>query len=106
MRASELLGLACTGLKARADFRSVLTHYGLTPGRGVQFKICCPFHDDGKVLWYICAFAYSAAATAHHRRMVSQMTDDGFYKIFADRWENQLLVLTPVFAWVLSAAGS
>ena len=35
-------------IKARADFRTVLTHYGLTPGRGVQCKICCPFHDDAE----------------------------------------------------------
>lgn len=33
-------------IKARADFRAILAHYGLTPGRGVQFKILCPFHDD------------------------------------------------------------
>src|SRR5215208_2324532 len=35
-------------IKARADFRTVLAHYNLTPGRGAQFKICCPFHDDGE----------------------------------------------------------
>ncbi len=34
-------------LKARADFRLVLSHYGLTPvGEGNQVKIRCPFHDD------------------------------------------------------------
>ena len=33
-------------IKARADFRAILAHYGLKPGRGVQFKILCPFHDD------------------------------------------------------------
>lgn len=34
-------------LKARADFRSVLAHYGLTPvGHGDQAKIHCPFHED------------------------------------------------------------
>ena len=33
-------------IKARAEFRAVLSHYGLTPGGGGQFKICCPFHDD------------------------------------------------------------
>ena len=35
-------------IKAQADFVAVLTHYGLTPGRGAQFKICCPFHDDAE----------------------------------------------------------
>ena len=35
------------GLKARADFRAVLLHYGLTPvGSGDQAKVRCPFHDD------------------------------------------------------------
>lgn len=34
-------------LKARADFRTVLDHYGLAiVGRGDQAKIRCPFHDD------------------------------------------------------------
>ncbi len=34
-------------LKARADFRTVLRHYGITPvGSGEQIKILCPFHDD------------------------------------------------------------
>jgi DNA primase len=34
-------------LKARADFRQVLSHYGLTiVGRGDQVKVRCPFHDD------------------------------------------------------------
>ena len=36
-------------LKARADFRAVLSHYGIKlPGRGMQVKICCPFHDDAE----------------------------------------------------------
>jgi hypothetical protein len=36
-------------LKARADFRAVLAHYGLTPvGSGDQTKVPCPFHDDGR----------------------------------------------------------
>jgi DNA primase len=35
------------GLKARADFRQVLSHYGLRPvGQGDQVKVLCPFHDD------------------------------------------------------------
>ena len=34
-------------VKARAGFRVVLSHYGLTPvGQGDQVKIRCPFHDD------------------------------------------------------------
>ena len=34
-------------LKARADFRTVLLHYGLTlVGSGDQAKVHCPFHDD------------------------------------------------------------
>ncbi len=34
-------------LKARADFRAVLQHYGLTLlGSGDQAKVRCPFHDD------------------------------------------------------------
>ena len=34
-------------LKARADFRAVLLHYGLTlVGSGDQAKVHCPFHDD------------------------------------------------------------
>jgi hypothetical protein len=34
-------------LKARADFRQVLSHYGLSPGgSGDQAKVRCPFHDD------------------------------------------------------------
>jgi DNA primase len=34
-------------LKARADFRAVLSHYGLKPvGSGDQAKVLCPFHDD------------------------------------------------------------
>jgi DNA primase len=34
-------------LKARADFRAVLDHYGLkVVGRREQAKIHCPFHDD------------------------------------------------------------
>lgn len=34
-------------LKARADFRAVLLHYGLSPmGAGEQARILCPFHDD------------------------------------------------------------
>ena len=34
-------------LKARADFRAVLLHYGLTiVGSGDQAKVLCPFHDD------------------------------------------------------------
>jgi DNA primase len=34
-------------LKARADFRQVLSHYGLTPsGQGDQVRLLCPFHDD------------------------------------------------------------
>jgi DNA primase len=33
-------------IKARADLRAVLAHYRLPQGRGTQFKIRCPFHDD------------------------------------------------------------
>ena len=34
-------------LKARADFRAVLAHYGIAPiGQGEQAKVPCPFHDD------------------------------------------------------------
>src|SRR5215218_4274796 len=34
-------------LKARADFRAALLHYGLTlVGQGDQAKVLCPFHDD------------------------------------------------------------
>jgi DNA primase len=34
-------------LKARADFRAVLAHYGLqTVGSGEQTRMRCPFHDD------------------------------------------------------------
>src|SRR3954452_19440933 len=34
-------------IKARADFRAVLAHYGLELlGQGEQAKIRCPFHDD------------------------------------------------------------
>ncbi len=36
-------------IRRRADFRAVLTHYGLTPkGKGEQVKILCPFHDDAE----------------------------------------------------------
>ena len=36
-------------LKARADFRAVLLHYGLTLiGSGDQAKVHCPFHDDAR----------------------------------------------------------
>src|SRR5688572_18735100 len=34
-------------IKAGADFRTVLAHYGLeTVGQGSQTKVRCPFHDD------------------------------------------------------------
>src|SRR4051794_10076556 len=34
-------------IKARADFRAVLAHYGLALlGQGEQAKVRCPFHDD------------------------------------------------------------
>src|ERR687886_3136037 len=34
-------------IKTRADFRTVLAHYGLALlGQGEQAKIRCPFHDD------------------------------------------------------------
>src|SRR3954465_7263393 len=34
-------------IKARADFRAVLAHYGIALlGQGEQAKIRCPFHDD------------------------------------------------------------
>jgi DNA primase len=34
-------------IKAGADFRAVLAHYGLEPiGQGGQTKVRCPFHDD------------------------------------------------------------
>src|SRR3954467_13252775 len=34
-------------IKARADFRAVLAHYGLELlGQGEQAKVRCPFHDD------------------------------------------------------------
>src|SRR3954452_15551324 len=34
-------------IKARADFRAVLTHYGIALlGQGEQAKVRCPFHDD------------------------------------------------------------
>jgi DNA primase len=34
-------------IKAQADFRLVLAHYGLHPrGQGEQAKVRCPFHDD------------------------------------------------------------
>src|SRR5918911_4709259 len=34
-------------IKARADFRAVLAHYGLALlGHGEQAKVRCPFHDD------------------------------------------------------------
>src|ERR687886_3134701 len=34
-------------IKARANFRAVLAHYGLALlGQGEQAKVCCPFHDD------------------------------------------------------------
>src|SRR5436309_9743938 len=34
-------------IKARADFRAVLAHYGLALlGHGEQAKARCPFHDD------------------------------------------------------------
>src|SRR3954470_7168903 len=34
-------------IKARADFRAVLAHYGLVLlGQGEQAKVRCPFHDD------------------------------------------------------------
>src|SRR5690348_14151308 len=34
-------------IKARADFRAVLAHYGLALlGRGEQAKARCPFHND------------------------------------------------------------
>ena len=36
-------------LKAQADFRLVLAHYGLAlSGEGEQAKVLCPFHDDVK----------------------------------------------------------
>ena len=36
-------------LKAKADFRLVLAHYGLTiVGQGDQAKVLCPFHDDAR----------------------------------------------------------
>jgi DNA primase len=36
-------------LKNAADFRTVLTHYGLTPsGSGAQARLLCPFHDDAR----------------------------------------------------------
>jgi DNA primase len=36
-------------IKARADFRAVPAHHGLTPvGKGDQAKIRRPFHDDGE----------------------------------------------------------
>jgi DNA primase len=35
-------------IKARADFRAVLAHYDLPAGKGSQFKIRCPFHEDGE----------------------------------------------------------
>src|SRR5215212_5181527 len=36
-------------LKAKADFRLVLAHYGLAiVGQGEQAKILCPFHDDAR----------------------------------------------------------
>jgi DNA primase len=36
-------------LKAHADFRAVLLHYGLTlVGQGDQAKVHCPFHDDAR----------------------------------------------------------
>ena len=34
-------------LRARADFRTVLAHYGITiKGTGDQVKALCPLHDD------------------------------------------------------------
>src|SRR5919205_1746663 len=34
-------------IKARADFRAVLAHYGIALlGQGEQAKVRCPFHDD------------------------------------------------------------
>src|SRR4051812_41090688 len=34
-------------IKARADFRAVLAHYGIALlGQGAQAKARCPFHDD------------------------------------------------------------
>src|SRR5918912_4069083 len=36
-------------IKARADFRAVLAHYGLALlGHGEQAKVRCPFHDDDR----------------------------------------------------------
>jgi DNA primase len=36
-------------LKARADFRAVLAHYGIAVvGQGDQTKVRCPFHDDAR----------------------------------------------------------
>ena len=36
-------------IKAQADFRVVLAHYGLqVVGEGDQARVLCPFHDDGK----------------------------------------------------------
>ena len=36
-------------LKAKADFRLVLAHYGLAiVGQGDQAKILCPFHEDAR----------------------------------------------------------
>src|SRR3954468_24890780 len=36
-------------IKARADFRAVLAHYGLALlGQGEQSKVRCPFHDDDR----------------------------------------------------------
>src|SRR3954447_22278627 len=36
-------------IKARADFRPVLAHYGLALlGQGEQAKVRCPFHDDDR----------------------------------------------------------
>lgn len=44
---AESIRVDFDALKARADFRAVLAHYGIVmPGRGLQIKICCPFHDD------------------------------------------------------------
>ena len=39
-------GVDFEALKAQADFRTVLAHYGFAAGRGDQFTIRCPFHDD------------------------------------------------------------
>ncbi len=67
-------------LKARADFRAVLLHYGLTiVGQDDQAKVPCPLHDDArpsfsvnlqKGLWH--CFAGCGAGNVHdfvHRKL-------------------------------------